>query len=466
MEKRQLTDLYNRREAQFVALYGRRRIGKTSLLLHWSQQVAKENCIYWMARKSSSHILLKELSELVGSFMGLPASGFAFSDWQGLLSQLGKMSKEKRIVMIIDEFPYLVESVPEFPGILQRTWDLELKETRIFLAISGSHYHKMLEEFASEKRPLFGRTTGQIVLDEIAPDQLHEFLPHYGAEQIVETYSVIGGVPKYLELWDDERPVMKNIEEAILSPVTIFRQEPLFLIQDEISEPRTYLAVLEALGQGALTPKAISEATGIALSHTGKYLQTLVLLRFVRKIISLTAPDVHATRTTRYEIRDPFLRFYFAFILPNVPLLEQNRDKKVIELIRNGFDSYVSKNGFEEICRRHVVQIGDGGNLPFSPGEVGRMWNKHAEIDVVAIDKNDSTALLGECKWTMRKTGEEVLDALIDKGHQFPLLKSFKIHYALFSKSGFTENCIKKAKSEDVFLFAKTQHGLLADVGK
>ena len=406
-------------------------------------------------------MLLLEFSAALGRFMGLLDTGFAFSDWNNFFLQLGKIAERKRIVVVIDEFPYLVESVPEIAGILQRAWDLELKRTKVFLAVSGSHYHMMVQEFTSEKRPLFGRTTGQILLNEVSPDQLHMFLPHYGADQIVETFSVIGGVPKYLEMWDDSKPVLKNIADALLSPVTIFRQEPMFLIQDEIAEPRTYLAILEALGKGALTPKDISIATGIALPHIGNYLQTLLMLGFIRKIISLTAEDPTATRMSHYEICDPYLRFYFRFVHPHLSLLEQNRNGKVIEIIEQGFTNYVAKHGFEEICRRRIIKMGDEGKLPFFPLSVGRFWNKQSEIDVVAINKKEQVVLVGECKWTQNKIGEDVLDDLIAKTRTFHQISDYRFHYALFSKNGFTKGLNNRIKRDSIFLFESTQKDLL-----
>lgn len=455
-----LNGLYRLPAAQFITLYGRRRIGKTALLQHWTERVLEKDCLYLMARRSTSHLLLLEFSAALGRFMGLADTGFTFSDWNNFFLQLGKIAERKRVVVVIDEFPYLVESVPEIAGILQRAWDLALKKTKLFLAVSGSHYHMMVQEFNSEKKPLFGRTTGQLLLNEVSPDQLYAFLPRYGADQIVETYSVIGGVPRYLELWDDSMPVMKNVADALLSPVTIFRQEPMFLIQDEIAEPRTYLALLEALGKGALTPKDISLVTGIALPHIGNYLQTLLLLRFVRKTISLTAKDPTATRMSHYEISDPYLRFYFRFVHPNLSLIEQNRNAKVVEIIEQGFTNHVAKHGFEELCRRYIIKMGDEGKLPFYPRDVGRLWNKRAEIDIVAINKKERVALIGECKWTQNKIGEDVLDGLIEKIKLFPQFAGYRFHYALFSKNGFTKN-LHKRKTDDIFLFESIQKELL-----
>src|SRR6185436_19153500 len=174
------------------------------------------------------------------------------------------------------------------------------------------------DTIASPRGPLFGRTTADLLLDEIPLPEMSLFLPEYSPEQLVETYSVIGGVPRYLEAWSDRRPVLANVGKVILSPVSIFRNEPAFLIQDEIADPRTYLAILEAIGGGMKRPVDAAKTAGVNLAHVGKYLHTLELLRFVRRIVSIEAPSPSTARTSRYEIRDPYLRFHFAFVQPNL----------------------------------------------------------------------------------------------------------------------------------------------------
>src|SRR5262249_37020187 len=178
---------------------------------------------------------------------------------------------------------------------------------------------------APRRGRLFGGTTADLLLDEVGLKEMSLFLPAYSPEQLVETYSVIGGVPRYLEAWSDRRPVLTNVRDAILSPVSIFRNEPAFLIQDEIADPRTYLAILEAIGAGMKRPVDIAKLAGVNLAHVGKYLHTLELLRFVRRIVSLEAPSPSTARTSQYEIRDPYLRFHFTFVQPNLRLLEQGR---------------------------------------------------------------------------------------------------------------------------------------------
>lgn len=448
-----LHNIYQRDESQMFVLYGRRRIGKTALITHWLNEYIKEDYIYWVAHKSSSEMLLDKFSKIVKPHLKDISANFRFADWESALHQIFNLAKHKKVILAIDEFPYLLDSVSEFPSILQMIWDQHARESHLILLLSGSHYHMMFREFVSGKGPLYGRSTADLLLEEIEPSSIGLFLPRYSPEQIVETYSIIGGVPKYLEMWDDRKPVFKNIEDIILSPVTIFRQEAIFLIQDEIPEPRTYLAILEAIGRGIKSPSAIAKQTGIALNHIGKYLHTLLALGFIRRVISLDAPDYSHTRLSRYEIKDSYLKFYFHYIYPNLELLEQNRISRLMDIITEQHDAFVGKTGFEELARRCLIQLGDAYKLSFVPDYVGRIWNKQVEIDVAATNKKLQTILLGECKWTRNKMNSKSLDNLMKKSTLLPRIQAYKIHYALFSKSGFTSELLDRANKEHLLLF-------------
>lgn len=398
-------------------------------------------------------MLLEKFSRVVQPNIPNMDVEFRFKDWDSALRQVVHLAEHRRIILAIDEFPYLLEAVPEISSIMQMIWDQLGRKSKIILILSGSHYHMMFKEFSSGKGPLYGRSTADLLLEEIDFPDIGLFLPRYSPVQLVETYSVIGGVPKYLEMWEDRKTIFKNIEDIILSPVTIFRQEAIFLIQDEISEPRTYLAILEAIGNDTKTPSMISKKTGIVLNHIGKYLHILLKLGFIRRVISLDAGDYSTTRLSRYEIKDAYLKFFFHYIYPNLELLEQKRISRLMQLIREQHDAFVGKTGFEELSRRFITNLGDGEQLSFMPDYIGRIWDKQIEIDVVAINKKSKNILLGECKWSQRKATDSILDNLIKKSSVLTKIRGYKIHFALFSKSGFTANLIKKAQKEHVLLF-------------
>jgi uncharacterized protein len=440
--------------SELIVVYGRRRIGKTRLLQHWMAQLASGPHFHWTAHRTSSDILLAGFSEALRPLLPEVAPGFRFADWEAAIGQLFQLAQARRVAAVIDEFPYLVEAEPQIPSLLQKLWDQHKAGSRLVLVLCGSHYHMMHAEFASRQRPLYGRATDTMVVEEIPPGDLRLFLPRYSADQLVETYSVLGGIPAYLGLWDDRAPVMKNIEQRILSGRAFFAQEAFLLVQDEIAEPRTYLALLEALGARRQAPVDLARATGIAINHIGKYLRTLLDLRFVRRVLSEDAADRARSRITRYEIRDPFLRFHFEFLYPNSDLVQQGRIDRLKEIIAGRWDAFVGATGFEELARRKIAQMGDAGGLPFVPEHVGRAWSREAELDVAAPSARDRAVLVGECKWRRERMNLEVLRGLQARAEKFETFEGWKKHYALFARGGFTAELSRAAAAEGALLFA------------
>jgi uncharacterized protein len=379
-----------------------------------------------------------------------------FNSWEEALRQMFVISEKKKLAVIIDEFPYLVECVPGIASLLQKLWDQGKAGSKLRLILCGSQYQMMHTQFFTPRQPLYGRATATLLVEEIPPQHLREFLPRYSAVQAVETFSVIGGVPKYLELWNDRAPVLKNIRDLLLSPSTIFRHEALFLIHDEIAEPRTCLGLLEAIGGGLRTPVQISKITGLPITHVGKYLHQLLALRMVRRVQSAEAPNPAQTRLSRYEIIDPFLRFHFEFLHPYPDLLETRRTDRHLDIITSRFEAYAGKSGYEELARRYLIQLGDTNGLPFTPRHIGRAWCPAAEVDVFATDAKSQSVLLGECKWTARRVDVDVLESLEAKAAAFPRLKQWKKHFALFSRSGFTAELERQAAKRNIMLVSGT----------
>lgn len=449
-----LNDKCSGNQAELLVIYGRRRIGKTALLSHWLKSQAKTPQCYWVAHKTSPDRLLESLSQAITPLIHPDANdALTFSSWEAALTQLFQLARSRPLLFVLDEFPYLIQSCPEIPSLLQKIWDREKDTSKIVLALCGSHYHMMFDQFFSARQPLYGRATGSILVDEIRSEHLHLFLPRYSPDQLAQTAAVIGGVPHYLSLWNDRIPPLKNVEELILGAATLFRHEALFLIQEELPEPRTYLAILEALGGRHLPPGEIAKETGVDRGHVGKYLNTLVKLRFVYRVLSVDIKDRQKTRTARYGICDPYLRFYFEFIYRHPEWIEQGRLKQLRKQIESRFDAYIGKQVFEGWARTKIIELGDAEALPFVPDEVGRAWNPKAEIDLCAINWKERIALFGECKWQREKMGPRHLESLQERAGKLDRLKGFQTHYALFSKSGFTASLTSREADTNLLLF-------------
>lgn len=451
-ELRTLKNLAGSAKAELLVVYGRRRIGKTALLLHWLERNKSVAGAYWVAHKTSSERLLQSFSQAVAPLLNEAAGDLVFPDWEAALLQIFRLGASERLLLVLDEFPYLVDSCPEFPSLLQKMWDRHGQDSQVVLAICGSHYHMMEDQFFSSRQPLYGRATASMLVEEIPRSELGPFLPRYSESQLAQTLAVIGGVPSYLALWDDRKSPMRNVEELILSPSTLFRHEALFLIREELPEARTYLAILEALGSNCMTPTQIAASSGVPRSHVGKYLNTLVRLRFVRRLISVDRQERSNVRTSRYEIRDPYLRFYFAFIYRHPEWLEQGRVGQFRKRIEERMDAYIGKQVYERWARDTLIALGDAEELSFVPDEVGRAWTTKVDIDVLAVNWRERCAIVGECKWRSRKMGAADLEDLKERARRMNRLDGFSFQYALFSKSGFTKR-LQGRDDPDLLLF-------------
>ena len=453
-ELKLLSDRVNSGRAELLVVYGRRRIGKTALLLHWIGSHPDCAQCYWVAHKTSAERLLSSFSAVVAPLLSQGGgSGLTFESWESAFTHLFALGKERRLLLVLDEFPYLIQSCPNLPSLLQKIWDHQGKDSQVVLVLCGSHYHMMADQLFSARQPLYGRATGSLLMDEVNYRDLGLFLPGYSIDQLAQCAAVIGGVPKYLEMWNDGKPPLRNVEELILSDATLFRHEALFLIQDELPEPRTYLAILETLGAGCMTPGTIAKGAGIDRGHVGKYLHTLVELRFVRRLLSADIQRRRNTRTARYEIRDPYLRFYFEFIYRHPEWLEQGRIKQMRKAIESRFEAYVGKQVYEEWARQRLVELGDAEELAFVPDDVGRAWNPRVEIDVLAVNWKERSAIAGECKWRREKMGSAELASLRCRCKRLDRIGDFKIQYALFSKNGFSKELLSSAESAELLLF-------------
>jgi AAA+ ATPase superfamily predicted ATPase len=447
-----LDELWARPGSQFLVLYGRRRVGKTTLMLHWG---ADKSTIFWTARRTSTANLLRDFSQAIYRFEQPeipPDTTFTYPSWEMALRQVTRLATERRVLLVLDELPYAFAADPSLSSTLQLVWDHVLQPTQLFLAVAGSVVGMIEGELLAYNAPLYGRATAKMALSPLPFAALRHVFPRYSDVQRMTVYAVVGGVPAYWQTFDDSRPVEVNIRERILSEVGLFLNEPYFLIQDEIQQPRNHLAVLQAIGSGQRQFSDIARAAGLDRSHVGKYLNTLVRLRLVRRIVPITVRQPERSRRGHYVIDDPYLRFYFRFLAPRQEWIEQGRLDQLWKSIEGQLEAFVGLTAFEELCRRWVILQGDAGRLPFVPERVGAYWDRHTQIDVAAINWAERALLLGEARWTAQPVGMDVLKSLQAKASAVRPASDWAVGYVLFSRSGFTAPLQSHAESEGVRL--------------
>jgi len=441
-----LNDRYEQNHPEMIVIYGRRRVGKTELIRHF---INGKPHLYYMADMRNNEEQLEIVSHLLAEyFKDKILFEQPLKNWDLVLTYIEtKLESHLRFILVIDEFPYLVNTSPSLPSILQKHWDSTLKKKNIFIILCGSSMSFMEKEVLSYKSPIFGRRTGQIEVIPFSYFQSAEMLTKLDNTKVFEFFGVFGGIPAYLELIDKSKSLWQNIDEQIFQSDRLLYNEVNFLLMQELRTPKNYFAILRAIALGETKINDIVQATKLERGVVGKYLDNLIQLKIVKRKIPATENPLKS-RKGMYVISDNYFRFWFRYIYPRLTYLEEGRKKYVMDTIRKDFFSFLSFT-YEDICKDFLKR--NPSVIPFEFESIGEYWDGESEIDIAAISKNGEI-LLGECKYSSKKVGADVLDNLMSKS-QLLKERAKKFHYILFSKSGFTENLIDTANSKNVILF-------------
>ncbi|HTY24806.1 MAG TPA: ATP-binding protein, partial [Desulfomonilaceae bacterium] len=443
--------------AQLCLLTGRRRVGKSELLLQWASKSGMD-FTYWEAVKENP---TQQRSSFYGRLLGIPASAApVYRSWPELWDAAAVTLQEKRKILILDELPYAAAADGAMLSSLQYAWDQYFQKSKIVLVLCGSHVRVMQTLNSSEQSPLFGRFTAKWYLEPLPFSSLADFFPKWDASERVAAYAIAGGVPAYLTRLDPDLDLSRNIRQIIVKPGSQFLDEPMFIMYDEVKEPGNYLAILKAIGGGAHTITEIRDRAFIPVTSLPFYLQTLQDLRLVERRLPVTqTADPRRARNGRYHLSDPYFRFYFRFIEPFLSSPPFDPDR-LLDVVSKNLRGFVGGTTFEDLARQWVRLQGKAGKLPFAPEAVGSHWSARVQVDVVAINRATHEILLGECKWGNDAVSREVVRELIEQ--KTPLVlkdiwdgKDWKVHYALFARRSFTQ----AAKEE-----MRKHRGLLVDL--
>jgi AAA+ ATPase superfamily predicted ATPase len=438
-ELKLLNDLWDSPRSTFLILYGRRRVGKTSLLTHWMERTGHRT-LYWVAVPTTSQEQLRLFSQALYRFTHAgesPPPFYTLGTWETALKELAIIDKDERLAIFIDEFTYLLESDLSIAGVLQNTWDHHLKNANLFLTISGSHLGMMYRQVLSYQAPLYGRATAKIHLRPLPFGLTSDYFPNYTPAERVALYAIFGGIPAYWELIDSHRSISENIKKRLLTSNSLLQDEPRLLLHDFVREPHNYIAILRAIAQNARTQKEISRLAGLAQGHISKYLGVLREAGFVERRTPVTASP--KSRLGRYYITDPYLRFYYRFLATRQEQLAIRVQQRALDEIKRHLVDFIGTHTWEELCQEWVLRAGDLGKLPFSPDQVGSAWTKNAQVDVVGINSMEKTLILGECKWHPQAVGRKVLTELVAKTQDIvPKCGSWRVYYLGFARGGWT----------------------------
>lgn len=387
---------YAARSAQLLPVYGRRRVGKTELL---RQFVEGRPAVFFSAAQKLRQSQLADFLRAAASHLGQSFLGELRTDsWETALRAVREAApRDRKLVLVLDEFQWLCASAPELPSVLQRLWDEHWqRDARLMLVLCGSAIGFMEREVLGAKSPLFGRRTGQMRIEPLSFADAGGFFPRWSLEERARAWFVVGGVPAYLRQFDPGGSVAQNLARLVFQPDGYFQQEPAFLLREELAEPSYAFSILQAVGLGRQGQKEVADEVGLKPNALDRHLKALVALGYMERVQPLT-PGQPSRKAVQYRVADPLLRFWFRYVEPHQHEIGRLEPARAFEqLVLPTWEAHCG-DGFERLCREGLPAIYAREGVP-GRIRVGDFWSRDVQIDVVGL-RADGVADLGECKW-------------------------------------------------------------------
>jgi len=437
LERASLEEAWTSGEPELILMHGRRRVGKTALLRRFSDG---KHVAYYAAAQQLETAQLADLGRVLGPLStglrpGRPPR-LAFSGWEELLETVVEAARTDRVGLVLDEFPYLMGANRSLPSLLQRWWDRSGSRADLMLVLAGSE-QEMMRNLIARDGALHGRPTKRLEVRPLDYFYSGRFISRWSPEDRIRAFAVTGGIPAYLERFDDRHPFRYELYHLAFAPDGRLFQEAPELLAREFNEPRTYESILRAMASGYVTPNEMAQQVGLqSASRVSPYLERLLQLGLIeRRTLPSEASEVRP-RISRYVIADHYLRFYFALVDPWRSAIQQGRGRAVLDhLWEEDLDRFVSR-AFEDVASQYLVRLsGAGGLAPIST--VGPWWFDGGGIDAAAMSGRRLIAA-AEAKWTkgyLKPSDESELRRNVARvaPNQEPQL-------FLFSRSGFDRN--------------------------
>lgn len=447
-ELNSLNKKFDENKFQFAVIYGRRRIGKTALI---NEFIKGKHAIYFTAIEENKEDNLQRFSAAIRHFINPEtADTSSFASFEQAFQEIGELAKKERVILVIDEYPYLAQAYPAVSSMLQSYIDHEYSQTNMFLILCGSSMSFMEYQVLGYKSPLYGRRTAQYKLKPFTLAEAQEMLPSYNKMQTFQINSVMGGIPKYLGLVSDKISVLNNIKETFLNSDSLLFEEPSNLLKQELRDPSTYNSIINAIASGASKANEIATKSQVSSGALATYLNNLISLGIITKKVPVTELDKPKSKKTIYVISDGMFRFWYTFVSKNISLIEAGYADIVLKQVEAGLSDFLGPS-FENLSQQYLWDhMTDKEIVPEYFRRLGYWWGtdkkakKQVEMDIVGISIDNLAGFFGECKWRNEPISKSILETLIYRSSLFAYPKKY---YYLFSKVGFTDECQKLAAS-------------------
>lgn len=427
-ELKGLNKEWNKDEFSFMVVYGRRRIGKTELIKQFSRDKPH---IYILVPQDTEAMQKDRILDIISS--NFDERKPSLESWKEIFDYIREKLEEERIILTLDEFPYLVNSNEAITSYLQELADNIQSSSMVI--VCGSSVSAMESEVLGHKSPLYGRRTGQINLQPFDFSTSSQVI-NYPFEEAIRSYSITGGTPMYLLKFDYEKSLKENIGQEFLAKSSFLHEEPEFLLRSELRNPKRYMSILESIAKGNQKPNRISTTTGIETGPLSKYLKTLRKLRLVKREIPVTAERKKSKRSL-YKINDNFFKFWFRHVEPKQSWLEEDPQAVLEQDIMPSLDDFTAST-FEEVCLEATWKLNRRGIFGKRQAKIGRWWYKEKELDIVGLNQAENKILFGECKWTKDPVSYSEIKKLRETAEKVRWNQENRNEtYLLFARNGF-----------------------------
>lgn len=448
-ELRKLNRRYSDDRFECIIIYGRRRVGKTALINEFCKD---KPTIFFSALNTTEKENLEAFSKAIMSYERPGAEDVPiFKSYDSALEELTILSEKERVVVVIDEYPYLAKAKPAISAMLQHLIDHKWNESKMYLILCGSSMSFMENQVLGNESPLYGRRTGQFKIEPLDYKDTAVFHPSMSIEDKALIYGITGGIPHYINKLD----VRTSLDEALLNNFfersSYLYEEPGNLLKQELREPAIYNAIIKSIAEGASRLNDITTKVGEDNPVVSKYLKTLMDLGIVKKETPITEKP---GKKTIYLLADNFFRFWYRFVPANISSIDSGRIMNTYpKAVKQYFTDYMGLI-FEKMCQDYLLYYAE--NLPIELNQIGQWWGTDSikktqvQIDIVGTPVQGNEYIIGSCKYRNEKIGMDELERMREYAKVFG--KGSKYHYYIFSKGGFTEGLYQVQEHGEVKL--------------
>lgn len=436
-EEKTLEELYRTSRNQMVLLYGRENCGKDELVRSFCSD---KRVFYYRARQASAQEQIRQMGREIEKQYQIKLQHFNYDEYFNRI----KSGNASKLVVVIDEFQYIVKKDITFMNSILKLKAKRLYPGPVMIILASSSVVWMEHDFQETYAEYIKKAEKSMKLDEVSFLDIVRRFPDYTVSQSVEVYGILGGVPGYLERWDEKKTLKENVCTHILSPDGFLFGEAENYISHELRELSIYNTILACIAAGNTKLNELYKNTGFSRAKISVYIKNLMAFDVVEKVVSFDTGGWENAKKGVYQISNTFVNFWFHFIYPNLSNLYRMEPEKFYDIyVEPGLNEYLNRY-FVKVCNEYLILLNRIGKLPIEIHRQGTWVGKKGTIDIVA-QNSIRQSVVGVCNWSQEYMGEEAVVELLDNMKQARITAEYMY---LFSAQNFSEELIARSKED------------------